>query len=65
MSFSPATISWYIQNLKDLDLIHNETRGNEVFYSLKDEDEIIKVLIAYKESFLDKMVDRFIETWGS
>lgn len=64
MSLSPPTISWYIQNLKDANLIHNETKGNEIFYSLKDEDGIIKVLIAYKESFLDKMVDRFIETWN-
>ncbi len=64
MSLSPATISWYVQDLKDVNLIHNEIKGNEIFYSLKDEDEIIKVLIAYKESFLDKMVDRFIETWN-
>ncbi|MGB8215700.1 MAG: winged helix-turn-helix transcriptional regulator [Candidatus Methanoperedens sp.] len=65
MSVSPATISWYIQILKDANLIHNETRDNGIFYSLMDEDEIIKVLIAYKESFLDKMIDRFIETWDS
>lgn len=64
MSLSPATISWYIQILKDANLIHNETRDNGCFYSLMDEDEIIKVLIAYKESFLDKMVDRFIEAWN-
>jgi predicted transcriptional regulator len=64
MSLSPATISWYIHNLKDANLINNENRGNEIVYSLKDENEIIKVLIAYKESFLDKIVDRFIETWN-
>lgn len=63
MSLSSATISWYINNLKDAQLLNNETRGNEIIYSLKDEPEIIKVLIAYKESFLDKLVDRFIETW--
>lgn len=63
MSLSPATISWYIQILKDANLIRNETTDNGISYSLMDEDEIIKVLIAYKESFLDKMVDRFIETW--
>jgi len=64
MSLSPATISWYVQDLKDADLIRNDARGNEIFYSLMDEDEIIKVLVAYKESFLDKMVDRFIGMWN-
>lgn len=64
ISLSPATISWYLHNLKDAGLINNETRGNEIIYSLKDENEIIKVLIAYKKSFLDKLVERFIETWG-
>ncbi len=64
MSLSPATISWYVQDLKDANLISNDARGNEIFYSLMDEDEIIKVLMAYKESFIDKMVDRFIETWN-
>ncbi len=64
MSLSPATISWYVQDLKEANLIQNEIKGNEILYSLKDKDEIIKVLIAYKESFLDKMVDRFIEMWN-
>ena len=61
---SPATISWYITNLKDANLIYNDNRGQEIVYSLKDENEVIKVLIANKESFLDKIVDRFIETWN-
>ncbi len=65
MSLSAATISWYIQILKNADLIHNETTDDGTFYTLTDEDEIVKVLIAYKESFLDKLVDRFIETWNS
>jgi len=65
ISLSPATISWHIQNLKNANLIHNETRGNETYYSLVDEDEIIKVLIAYRESFLDKIVDEFIKTWDN
>ncbi len=63
MSLSAATISWYIQILKDANLIRNEITEDGVFYLLMDEDEIIKVLITYKESFLDKMVDRFIEAW--
>jgi predicted transcriptional regulator len=63
MSLSSATISWYIKILKDANLIKNETTDNGSFYSLMNEDEIIKVLIAYRESFLDRMVDRFIEAW--
>ena len=65
ISLSPATISWHIQNLKNANLIHNETKGNETYYSLVDEDEIVKVLIAYRESFLDKIVDEFIRTWDN
>lgn len=63
MFLSPATISWYIKTLKESNLINNENRGNEIILSLKDEDELVKIIIAYKESFLDKIVEKFLETW--
>lgn len=30
---------------------------------MREEDRVVKVLAAYKSSFLDKIVDRTLRTW--
>ena len=34
------------------------------YYLLVNENELVKLLITYKNSFLDTLVDRVIEMWG-
>lgn len=45
-----STISFYINS--------TETR-----YEILNKEIVIKILISYKQSFLDKLVDRFLEIW--
>ena len=63
---SPSTVSWHLKKLIENNIITNVKTGRKTIYKLLiDEEEIIKLLIIYKESFLDSLVDKTIETWES
>ncbi len=61
---SPSTISWHLNKLVKAGILISEKSGRKAKYKLvADKDEIIKLLVAYKESFLDSLVDRVVEMW--
>jgi hypothetical protein len=37
--------------------------GRETLYQIEDESRIARLLIIYKSSFMDKLVDRALSTW--
>ena len=59
----PSTLSFYLKNLTDKQIVVRRRAGRESSYSIIDSELIIKILITYRPSFLDKLVDRFLETW--
>jgi len=58
-----STLSFYLKYLVEKGILSKEKIGYETIYTVKDEDRVVKVLIAYKASFLDKIVDKTINTW--
>lgn len=58
-----STLSFYLKHLVDHDILTKDKIGYENIYTVKDEDRIAKVLIAYRSSFLDKLVDKTLTTW--
>jgi predicted transcriptional regulator len=58
-----STLSFYLKYLVDNGILLKEKVGYETIYTVKDEDKVVKVLVAYKESFLDKLIDKTIATW--
>jgi predicted transcriptional regulator len=63
LNLSPSTISFYLNHLVEHSVIERTKIGYENIYTLKDEDRIAKILIAYQRSFMDKMVDKWVSTW--
>ena len=64
VEISPSTVSWHLKKLEDKNIIGSIKEGRKTFYYIIiDEDEIIKLLITYQESFLDVLVDNVIEMW--
>jgi predicted transcriptional regulator len=63
LNLSPPTISFYLKHLVENNIVERTKIGYENFYTLKDEDRVEKILIAYQQSFLDKMVDKWAGTW--
>jgi len=62
-SESPSTISFHVDKLIKSELIKKEKLGREMLYSVTDEQSVAKMLITYKQSFLDSLVESFVETW--
>jgi predicted transcriptional regulator len=58
-----STISFYLKYLFDNNIIERTRIGYENIYTLKNEDRIEKILIAYQASLLDKIVDKWTSTW--
>ena len=58
-----STISFYLKHLFDNHIIERTKIGYENVYTLKDEDRIAKILIAYQHSFLDTLVDKWAIAW--
>lgn len=58
-----STISFYLKCLLDNNIIERTKVGYENIYTLKDEERITRILVAYQPTFEDKMVDRWASTW--
>ena len=64
VKLSPSTVSWHLKKLEKSNIIGFKRTGRKTYYNiLINKEEIIKLLITYKESFLDSLVYRVIEIW--
>jgi len=63
IELSPSTASWHLARLVETGAVASENRGNETLYRVGDPEAVTKLLITYKSSFIDKIVDRFIDVW--
>lgn len=64
VSLSPSTVSWHLKKLEYANIINSVKEGRFKSYSIQiEKEEIIKLLIIYRKSFLDILVDRVIEMW--
>lgn len=63
MKISKSTLSFHMKKLTEGQLVVSEKSGREFIYSVIDPDTTAKTIITYKESFLDSVVDRFVDAW--
>lgn len=63
VSVSPSTLSWHLKRLTDAGVLLSDTKGRESYFSILDSNRIIRLLVTYRASFLDKLVDQFIDSW--
>lgn len=64
IKLSPSTVSWHLKKLEENNIVSFIKRGKIKNYNiLVENNEIVKLLIAYKESFFDALVDGVIEMW--
>lgn len=64
VGLSPSTVSWHLKKLEESNVIGFVKRGRKTAYNvLIDKEKIISLLVTYKESFLDSVVDRVIDMW--
>ena len=58
-----STLSTYLSILLKKNVVRREKRGKENLYFIVDEESVMKVLLVYRPSFLDKLVDHAISLY--
>ncbi|HDD60357.1 transcriptional regulator [Thermoplasmatales archaeon ex4484_36] len=59
---SGATLSYHLKRMVSRGIVKEEVRGREKHYTIADPDEIAALLVTYRRSFLDSLVDSFVRT---
>jgi predicted transcriptional regulator len=60
---SGATLSYHLKNLVENGIVSKTIVGKKSVFAVRDEEKVAKILITYKESFYDLLVDKFIKFW--
>lgn len=63
VGLSPSTVSWHMVKLMQGGLVERRRVGRKTFFYIVDAENISQLLSSYKKSFLDEMVDSFVEIW--
>ncbi|HEY7079974.1 MAG TPA: ArsR family transcriptional regulator [Nitrososphaeraceae archaeon] len=58
---APSTISWHLNRLRDTGIISVEAAERSQLYTIVNKKEVKKILSRYKQVFMDKSVDTFVE----
>ncbi len=62
-SIKPSNLSGHLKTLEKNNIVHFKKKGRYRLYAVRDREGIIKCLVAHKKSFLDQLVDNFIDAW--
>jgi predicted transcriptional regulator len=63
VSLGLSTTSFHLQKLVLGGVVLEKHSSGKVFFSIKDKESVLLMLLEYRESFLDSLVDNFIDTW--
>lgn len=62
-TFSKGALSFHMKKLLDSGIVRPARSASGVTYAVANEDEVARVIITYRTTFLDNLVDSFIESW--
>ena len=63
VGLSASTTSFHMQKLQQSEMVVQKNYGKKTYFSLKDKDRVLALLLTYKKSFLDELVDNFVDIW--
>jgi predicted transcriptional regulator len=61
--FGSSTVLFHLEKLVEFQIVQKYVSGKKTFYKIVNKDRVASVLVGYKESFLDDVVDNFVEVW--
>ncbi|MBI2970981.1 MAG: winged helix-turn-helix transcriptional regulator [Candidatus Aenigmarchaeota archaeon] len=64
LGVSNSTMSWYLKQMTEKNVIAYTKKGRFRTYRLTEPEKMVNYLVVYRASFLDELVDNFIDTWG-
>lgn len=62
-TISKSTLSFHLKKLLRARILESTKKGRKKFYRVVDPDETARILISYKSSFVDSVVDSFADVW--
>ncbi len=62
---APSKLAYHLNKLVEKEIVEKEKKGRTTIYRVVDEEAVANVLITYRPSFLDNIVENFIEAWKS
>ncbi len=63
LGLKPSALSYYLSKMRKQGILRKEKVGKNVFYVLEKPEEVLQTLISYRESFMDRLVNSFMESW--
>ncbi len=60
---SPSTTSFHMQKLLSSGVVAEKTIRGKLYFYLTDKESVLILLVQYRKSFLDDLVDNFIDVW--
>ena len=63
LHLAPSTISWHLGKLIHSKIVEKKSENKTSVFSIACPQLVKQVLLEYQESFMDKLVDQFIEMW--
>lgn len=61
---APSTLSFHLSKLVDRVVVAKKKVGRESAYTVNNPEEVARVIIMYKRTFLDALVEDFSRTWS-
>jgi len=63
LQLAASTTSFHLNMLREYNIIQKKVIGRESVFEIIDPDFISDIIITYRKSFVDDMVERFADTW--
>ncbi len=63
LGLAPSTVSFHMQKLIKAGLVEKKRRKKKTYFSLANAEQAKEIIIGYRKSFLDDLVDSFVEMW--
>ncbi len=60
---SRPTISYHIRSMENAGVVESERRGRSKHYRILDTQRVVDLLLCFRQSFVDVLVDSFFEFW--
>ena len=64
-SVTRATMSYHLKRMEQKQILESEKTGRRKKYKIINPDRVVELLISYKPSFVDVLVDSFLKYWYS
>ena len=61
--FTKSALSFHLRKLLVAGIVKENRSSSRTTYEVTNVDEVVRIIITYRATFLDNVVDSFIDSW--